>query len=610
MTVTDAPAPAPAPATASAPEVRRRPGGLAATLGTADPIVLARLWIAASTLFLFSTGVAGAIIGVERLDTASVDVLDGALGDLASLHVSAGIFLFLVPMTLGVATAVVPLQLGRPDRRLPARRVGRLLDVAAVRRRDDRQLLHRRRSRRERPRRRRPLVRRPRRRPRRAAAGDDHGADDAVGGARRRDASRPCADVQLGDARRRLGLARLAAGPARPSSCSSTSASATAASSRSRWPIGRPARPRSSPTRCPPSGSCSTPWLSPRGVVWRTAASCSAPIGAAGVLSFGAWLVAATDDPSIYEDALYVGAAFALLLPLLAVGGGVADTLRRGKPALTSGLLFGIAAYLMLLAAAAANALRVIDGLDLTGTTADSSVAHFALLAGLIGVAGAVHHWSSKIFGVVLGEGSARLGALVLLLGTVLLALPDLISGFLDQPANLLPGQPEDGVEALNAVSLAGGGRGRARRPARRRQRAGRRGEARRRARARRPVGPGQTLEWLAVVASRRRRRGAARAGRVGRAAARREGTGGRCVRGRRLMATTYVTIEDSGPLPAARPGSPAGAARRRPCSRAPRVLAAFGALLGDLPRRAGRRPGRRRGVARRAPTSRSRPAT
>jgi cytochrome c oxidase subunit I+III len=54
-------------------------------------------------------------------------------------------------------------------------------------------------------------------------------------------------------------------------------------------------------------------------------------IGAAGVLSFGAWLVAATNEPAIYQDALYVGAAFALLLPMLAIGGGVAATLRRGR---------------------------------------------------------------------------------------------------------------------------------------------------------------------------------------------------------------------------------------------------------------------------------------
>jgi cytochrome c oxidase subunit 1 len=179
-------------------------------------------------------------------------------------------------------------------------------------------------------------------------------------------------------------------------------------------------------------------------------------LGAAGILSFGAWLVVA--DRGVYEDALYVGGAFALVLPLLAVGGGIADTLRRGRPTITSGLVFGIAAYLMLLTGAAANAVRVIDGLDLTTTTADSSVAHYVLLAGLLGVAGGVHHWSSKIFGVVLAEGPARMAGAVVLVGTVLLALPDLISGFLDQRANFLTMDAKDGVEALNAVALAGGG--------------------------------------------------------------------------------------------------------------------------------------------------------
>ncbi len=76
-------------------------------------------------------------------------------------------------------------------------------------------------------------------------------------------------------------------------------------------------------------------------------------VGAAGILSFGAWLVAAGADPAIYQDALYVGAAFALVLPLLAVGGGVAEhaAARAGRPPRAVSL-FGIAAYLLLLTGA------------------------------------------------------------------------------------------------------------------------------------------------------------------------------------------------------------------------------------------------------------------
>jgi heme/copper-type cytochrome/quinol oxidase subunit 1 len=48
------------------------------------------------------------------------------------------------------------------------------------------------------------------------------------------------------------------------------------------------------------------------------------------------------------------------------------------------------------------------------------------------------------------------LAALVLFIGGLLLAGPDLASGFLDQSANPFTNEVEDGVEALNAVSALG----------------------------------------------------------------------------------------------------------------------------------------------------------
>jgi heme/copper-type cytochrome/quinol oxidase subunit 1 len=56
-----------------------------------------------------------------------------------------------------------------------------------------------------------------------------------------------------------------------------------------------------------------------------------------------------------------------------------------------------------------------------------------------------------------LQEGLARLTALVLLLGVILLSLPDIISGLRDEPAGSLYTQVRNGVVALNAISFAGG---------------------------------------------------------------------------------------------------------------------------------------------------------
>jgi heme/copper-type cytochrome/quinol oxidase subunit 1 len=57
----------------------------------------------------------------------------------------------------------------------------------------------------------------------------------------------------------------------------------------------------------------------------------------------------------------------------------------------------------------------------------------------------------------MLRGGVAIFTAVLFFLGALLLAIPDLVSGLLDQPTMLASGDVRDGVEALNAVSLAGG---------------------------------------------------------------------------------------------------------------------------------------------------------
>ena len=182
-----------------------------------------------------------------------------------------------------------------------------------------------------------------------------------------------------------------------------------------------------------------------------------AAIGAFGALSFGAWTFLSFAHPKMTQQALYVGVAFAVLLPLLAFTAAVAATLRAGRVRLSSPLLFAISALLMLLAGAAAGAVRVVDAFQLVGTTADSSVIHYVLGATAIAAIGAIHYWWPHVLTRPLQEGLARLTALVLLLGVILLSLPDIISGLLDEPAGSLYTNVRDGVAALNAVSFAGG---------------------------------------------------------------------------------------------------------------------------------------------------------
>jgi cytochrome c oxidase subunit 1 len=111
----------------------------------------------------------------------------------------------------------------------------------------------------------------------------------------------------------------------------------------------------------------------------------------------------------------------------------------------------------MLLAGCAAGAVRVVEPFHLVGTTADSSVIHYVLGATAIAAVGAIHYWWPHVLTRPLQEGLARLTALVLLLGVILLSLPDIVSGFLDEPAGSLYTNVRDGVPALNGASFAGG---------------------------------------------------------------------------------------------------------------------------------------------------------
>ncbi|MGH8775479.1 MAG: cbb3-type cytochrome c oxidase subunit I [Jiangellaceae bacterium] len=471
MTVTESPAEAPAEAVADESSPVARPAGLAGLLGTGDHISVGRLWVVASLLFLLAAGVAGGVIGAERLDTGSLDVLNDEtqLGQVFTLHSTAAVFLFLVPLFIGIATAVVPLQVGAGSVAFPRASAaafwgwflsGGVLLASYL------------------------------------ADGGPNGTDrDGVllwivglGGVLVSLCLGTVCVVTTVWALRTAGMtldrvsafswSMLVAGTIWLLSLPVAFGLLILAwldvrygsgildggvYGDLRWAIGQP---QVYAYALPALGLLLDAVPVAAGVRPRNYGVLLGAVAFAGITGYGAaWLNQASDS-SLATDASYVIVAFAVLLPLLIVFGGVADVLRRGlrgrnavdrRLRLTSPLLFGIGGLLLFLAAAAAGAARTIDPLELVGTTADSAVVHGALLAGAIGGLGALHHWSTKLFGVQLKESIGRLAALVLLLGGLALAVPDFVSGLLDQPVGSTAPDVQDGVEALNGVSLAGG---------------------------------------------------------------------------------------------------------------------------------------------------------
>lgn len=221
-------------------------------------------------------------------------------------------------------------------------------------------------------------------------------------------------------------------------------------------------------------------------------------IGAFGAFSFGAY-AQTYFNPNANTTWLYVLGSITLILPILAFLGSCALTAvtARRAPIFSAHLVLSAMALVALLIAGALAAIRVADSLlapvvgflnDIVGffqgsgsgsgdgwgwlsdfegwlgdtfdefaaTSAAGAMVQLALVAGLLaGVAG-LFYWSSKIFGRRLPSGLGMLAGLSLLGGAVLSAIPDAISGFLDQPDFVASYDARDGVELLNLISLIG----------------------------------------------------------------------------------------------------------------------------------------------------------
>lgn len=183
-------------------------------------------------------------------------------------------------------------------------------------------------------------------------------------------------------------------------------------------------------------------------------------IVAFGALAFGPW---ASSGPA-RQTLLWVVAAVAIAVPVLAVLGAGVDTLRRGKLAITGGLVLSVSSVLILLLAIVAGALQGVATigkgnwfeLAAGGFATDGSggpgvaVGQFYLViaAVVIGGLGATFHWGTRIWkdGLpsIAGLGLAplaQIGGIAFGIGHVIagLARPDL-----------------DGTEALLKVSGIG----------------------------------------------------------------------------------------------------------------------------------------------------------
>lgn len=446
----------PADGAASAAPLPADPAGLAGFLATSDHKRVGRLFLGTSLLFLLVGGVLGAVVGAERVESG-IDFLDdvNGFGQVYSLHAEAGVLLFLVPFFVGLATYLVPLQVGSPEIAFPRGSAtaywgyvvgGALLCASYI-----------------------------------SDGGLTGDTDTAV-------------DLYL------LSLLLLIASL----TLGLLSAVTTVLTMRA---------PGMTLLRTPLfswsvlSGGgillLTLPILGARVIglfvgqhfsgeitdpgaiawFWGVPSVYALVVMAAGValeivpvltrsplrfhvagivvlslltlVGVGGWAV----DPESLDDLLFVAIGLAAVLPALALLGLLGDTARAGSPTAKAPLVLAMGSVLMLLAGAVAGALLVIDPLDLVGTTWESGQLHLVLWgAGGLGAFAALWFWAPKIWGAHLDEKLGYLVALLLLGGTLLLAVPDLVNGMAeDQPLGATEWE-SDTSDALNGVALAGAG--------------------------------------------------------------------------------------------------------------------------------------------------------
>lgn len=188
-------------------------------------------------------------------------------------------------------------------------------------------------------------------------------------------------------------------------------------------------------------------------------------IGLFGVLSVGAWaqpFFQPTNDAVVRYDEKFVYIAFgiAAILPVLGAIGGAADTLFRGRGNLAglppAHLIGALGAGLVLAAGTLAGIARVIEPFELGQRVTVSGVMNLVLLAAVAAAVAGIWFWGPKVCGHELSPAIGRLVLVLLLGGGLVVGAAQVVNGFFETSVSPLVAPTEDAGDALNAVALVG----------------------------------------------------------------------------------------------------------------------------------------------------------
>ncbi len=197
-------------------------------------------------------------------------------------------------------------------------------------------------------------------------------------------------------------------------------------------------------------------------------------IGLFGILAFGAEVVGlASVRPLDFDNGFLVVGLLLAALPVLAVLALTGDSLRFGTFSMRTALVGALLSGLLLLAATGVALLGLVepimgflddlfpDSIDMTnslvlnGTRFHEGIRALVVGSAVVGVIAALHHWSNKIWGRRLAEPLGFLSLAAAAAGSVIWAAGEVAAGFDDQP--WLPARTTDDFSSgLSAISLVG----------------------------------------------------------------------------------------------------------------------------------------------------------
>ena len=145
------------------------------------------------------------------------------------------------------------------------------------------------------------------------------------------------------------------------------------------------------------------------------------------------------------------------VLGVLVVLGASLFVLKSGKPKPGTSFAFALLGTGMILLGMLGNMLLNIKAAGLDGTALEEGATTFVVYGAVMVTIGGLLHWAPKLWGVVVQDKIALPLVGLALLGTVLSSLPNFIAGFANQPADAVDGFTYSGPMGLWNVLVAAG---------------------------------------------------------------------------------------------------------------------------------------------------------